>query len=221
MPIQNSILDELKESYYSWLKTKKSIGSLITNSIKESMDTIILIGGLVIFYSVLIEILFNFNFFQQILIFIAKITSLDIQIIKAFIAGFFEITIGCKNIASINISLISKILIINFLIGWSGLSVHSQALSFINNQDINSRLYIFSKFLHGILSTVFGYIIYVFKYKNYIQSTFSETIFLHKNFHFSSWFNILTNSTKLAFTISIYLLILSLFVYIVFRKSFK
>lgn len=211
--------EELKRSYLSWFKTKKSIGSLITNSIKESMDTIILIGGLVIFYSVLIEILFNFNFSQQIISFIAKITSLDIQIIKGIISGFFEITVGCKNIASTNISLISKVLIINFLIGWSGLSVHSQALSFINNTDINSRLYIISKFFHGILSTIFGYIIYTLKYKNYIQSTFLGPVFLSKQFHLFNWIYLLISSTKLALTISLYMFLFSIFIYIAFKKS--
>ena len=44
---------------------------------------------------------------------------------------------------------------INFLIGWSGFSIHSQALSFISKTDIDNKLYIISKFLHGILSSIF------------------------------------------------------------------
>lgn len=217
----NNVFEELKESYISWIKTKKSIGSLITNSIKESMNTIILIGGLVIFYSVLIEILFSLSFFEQIFHFIGKIVPLDTQIIKGIISGVFEVTIGCKNIASTNMSFIGKILIINFLIGWSGLSVHSQALSFINNTDINSRLYIISKLFHGILSTIFGYIIYILKYKNYIQPTFLQFIPISKQFNFFNWIYVLTSSTKLALIMSLYIFLFSIFVYLIFRKSRK
>lgn len=217
----NNIYEELKESCISWIKTKKSIGSLITHSIKESMNTIILIGGLVIFYSVIIEILFSLSFSEQIFHFIGKIVPLDTQIIKGVISGIFEVTIGCKNIASSNMSFIGKILIINFLIGWSGLSVHSQALSFINNTDINSRLYIISKLFHGILSTIFGYIIYILKYKNYIQPTFLQFIPISKQFNFFNWIYVLTSSTKLALIMSLYIFLFSIFVYLIFRKSRK
>lgn len=213
--------EDLKESYLLWVKTKKPIGSLITNSIKESMDTIILIGGLIVFYSVLIEVLFNFNFFQQILSSIANVTSFDTQVIKGIMSGFFEMTIGCKNIASINISIFSKILIINFLIGWGGLSVHSQALSFINNTDINSKLYLISKFFHGILSSVIGYIIYMFKYRNYVQSIFFQYIAFPKPFHLFDWIYVLTSSTKLALTMSLYIFLFSIFIYLILKKSIK
>jgi sporulation integral membrane protein YlbJ len=212
-----SIFEEIKSSYILWLKTKKSIGSLITKSIKESMDTIILIGGLVIFYSVLVEIIFNMTFFKNFLYYISNILSVDSQIIKGIITGFFEVTIGCKNIAATNTSLINKILIINFLIGWSGLSVHSQSLSFINSTDINGKIYIVSKFFHGILSTIFSYLIYLIGYKNYIQPIFIESKPIFRHLQISDWMNLLKNSSKLAISMGLYILFLSIFVSIIFR----
>lgn len=212
-----SIFEEIKSSYILWLKTKKSIGSLITKSIKESMDTIILIGGLVIFYSVLVEIIFNMTFFKNFLYYISDVLSVDSKIIKGIVSGFFEVTIGCKNIAATNTSLINKILIINFLIGWSGLSVHSQSLSFINSTDINGKIYIVSKFFHGILSTLFSYLIYLIGYKNYIQPTFIESKPMFRHLQISDWMNLLTNSSKLAISMGLYILFLSIFVSIIFR----
>ncbi|WMM26737.1 sporulation integral membrane protein YlbJ [Tissierella sp. MB52-C2] len=214
-----SIFEEIQESYNSWVKTKKSIGSLITKSVKESMDTIILIGGLVIFYSVLVEVLFNMKFINHFLYLLSNILSIDLQIVKGFIVGIFEVTMGCKNIAAANIDFIYKVLLINFIIGWSGISVHSQSLSFINKTDINGKLYIFSKFLHGILSSIFGYIIYLVKYKNYIQSTFSNAITSYGQFELLDWIYLLTSSAKLALTISIYIFILSVLISLLFRKS--
>lgn len=212
-----SVFEEIRIAYIIWLNTKKSIGSLISKSIKESMDTIILIGGLVIFYSVLVEVVFNMNFFKNFLFHISNTLSVDATIIKGFISGFFEVTIGCKNIAATNTSLINKILIINFLIGWSGLSVHSQSLSFINNTDINSKIYIISKFFHGILSTILSYLIYLIRYKNYIQPTFIESKLVFKYLQISDWMHLLINSTKLAISMGLYILVISIFAFIIFR----
>lgn len=216
-----SIFKEIQDSYIRWLKTKKSIGSLITKSIKESMDTIILIGGLVIFYSVLVEILFNMNFFNDLLYSISNLFSVDIQLMKGIISGFFEVTIGCKNVATTNTSLINKVIIINFLIGWSGLSVHSQALSFINNTDIDGKIYIVSKFLHGILSAAISYLLYLIKYKNYIQPAFIESTPVFRHLPFFDWMNLLTNSTKLAISMSLYMFLLSIFISLILKALGK
>lgn len=207
---KGDIFEEIQDSYITWLKTKKSIGSLITKAVKESMDTILLVGGLVIFYSVLVEILFNMNFFNKILSYLGSIFTIDIQLIKGIIIGLFEVTIGCKNIAALNIDFITKIIIINFIIGWSGFSVHSQAISFINTTDINSKLYIISKFFHGVLSGIFAYIIYLFKYQNYTQPTAYYPIHLGNGFSLSNWIYLLTSSTKLVLIISLYIFLLSI-----------
>src|SRR5690606_9834717 len=118
---ERNLWQEIQNTYLSWLKTKKSIGSLITNSVKESMDSILIIGGLVIFYSVLVETLFNINLVQKFFINISNLLSIDSQLLKGVIVGFFEMTTGCKNIAEANINLMYKILAINFVIGWSGI----------------------------------------------------------------------------------------------------
>jgi len=212
---KRNIFQEIQDSYITWSKTKKSIGSLIAKSVKESMDTIILIGGLIIFYSVLVEVLFSMKFFNTILYYISNLLNLDSQLIKGTIIGFFEMTIGCKNISLSNISFINKILVINFLIGWGGLSVHSQALSFINSTDLNSKLYIISKFFHGILSAIFGYIIYLLKYQDYVQTTFYNSIPFNIQYSFSNWVFLLTSSTRLALTLSIYVFFLSILVSII------
>lgn len=216
-----NIFENLQESYISWIKTKKSIGSLITDSVKESMDTILLIGGLVIFYSVLVEIFFSMKLTNKILYFLSNSLTIDIQLLKGIAIGFFEMTLGCKNIAEANISIINKVLIINFIIGWGGLSVHSQALSFINNTDISSKLFSMSKFLHGILSSIFGYILYIIKYKNYIQPAFSNPVNLFIHFDLLDWIYLISSSTKLVLVISLYMLLFSIFISSIFRTFSK
>lgn len=156
---------------------ERSIGNAISHSVKDSMESIINIGGFVIIYLVIINILLSLNIVDSFILNIAKSFGLNPDILKGLFAGIIEITVGCQKIAVLNIPLIEKMIIINFIIGWAGFSIHSQALSFINKTDINTKIYLLSKLFHGILSGVYTYIIYILKYKNTIAfPTFNEML---------------------------------------------
>ncbi len=193
-------------------KTNYSIGSILANSVKNSMNTIALIGGFMIFYSVLTELLFTSNFFNSAVKFIDNIIprKINIDALKGIIAGILEITTGCKKISTANINLKYKIAIINFLIGWSGFSIHSQALSFISNTDINSTLYIFSKFLHGVFACIYSLVFYQLKYKNIIEPSFLPSLHPTESMYFLEWPTLFISSIKLAILVTIYMLICSL-----------
>ncbi len=110
--------------------------------------------------------------------------------------------------------LIHKVTLINFLIGWSGFSVHSQALSFISNTDINGKLYIFIKLIHGSLSAVYTILLYNFIYKDLISPSFYPYYYPMDPIFILEWPNLLLNSIKLALLMTLYLLISSLIVFL-------
>ncbi len=179
-------------------KNNLNIGLLLSNSIKNSTSSIITIGGFMLLYSVLLEILYiskSFNLLIKLITYILPF-NINSEVIKSFLSGIVEITIGCSKIAETNIPLPYKIFIINFFIGWSGLSIHSQALSFLSKTDINSKLYIFTKFLHGLLSTCYSYILYKILYNNLIFQYNTKETFNFQVTSFSKWINILALSTQ-------------------------
>ena len=192
-----------------------SIGSLLANSVKTSINTIALIGGFMIFYSVLTELLFLSKIFNLFINSINKIITIDIEILKGFIAGILELTTGCRKISMANTNIIYKIAIINFLIGWSGFSIHSQALSFISNTDINGKLYLFSKFLHGIFSRFYSLLLYIVKYKTLIEPSFLPNPYAIKSIYFLEWPVLFISSIKLAILVTIYMFISSLIMLLV------
>lgn len=132
------------------------------------------------------------------------------DVVKGFMAGLLELTTGCKIISKAPIDLIYKILIINFLIGWSGLSIHSQALNFISGTDIDSKIYLFAKFFHGIFASIYGLILYLIKYEEIIKPSFMPSLPPSEFLHPLSWPYLFINSFKLAIFITIYMLISSL-----------
>lgn len=211
--ILNSLKTELSNDY--------SIGSVLSNSVKKSISTITLIGGFIIFYSVLTEILFASNSFNQLINFINNIIpiKINIELLQGFITGLLEVTTGCAKIATINIDLIYKILIVNFLIGWSGFSIHSQALTFISKTDIDSKIYLFFKFIHGILASFYGFIFYILKYKNLVEPSFIPGTYPPHYIYPIEWPLLLINSFKLVIFTTIYMLVCSLILLIIYAIS--
>lgn len=197
---------------------KSSIGVLISNSVRDSIDSILLIGGFVIIYSVIIELLFISKGFNSAIIMTSNYLHIKPDLIKGVIAGIIELTTGCKRIAESEISLIVKILLCNFLIGWGGLSIHSQALSFISLTDLNSYLYLFSKLLHGILSTIYTYLIYIIFYKNTIIPSMVYTSYVIKT-GLNNWIYIFTSSIKTSIFVIMYFIIFSLLTDQLIRKK--
>lgn len=196
---------------YKPTKKDNSIGSIISTCIKDSMDSMLLIGGFVIIYSVIIDVLLESYFFNTILSSISKITFLDLEVLKGITAGIIELTNGCNIISSLNIKFINKLLIINFLIGWGGFSIHSQALSFISNTDINSKIYLVSKFFHGVLASFYTYILYLLKYKGVLSATFNTTPFTIPT-DLEHWLSLLISSSKITITLLMFIFILSILI---------
>ena len=140
----------------------KALGSILGNSVKHSMESQLLIGGFIILFSVIINLLIP----EQ------MSSSSDIamgdwvfafpskwQLIKPLGAGILEITTGCQLIGDSLADFRNKILAASFIIGWGGFSIHSQAISLLANTDLSIGLYLLSKFLHGLISTGITYLI--------------------------------------------------------------
>ena len=200
-----------------YLNKDYSIGMILGNCVKNSLTSIFTVGGFIVFYSVAIDLLFASKAFEKIMFLLNYIIPLEtnMDILQGLIAGILEITTGCNKISSLDIDFLQKILIINFLIGWGGLSIHSQALSFISKTDINTKIYIFSKFLHGILSSLYTLIIYNLKYKSFAEFTFIPNPYIPEYVYSNNWIYIFIKSSKLAFLIFFYMLICSAIVMII------
>ncbi len=150
------------------------IGVVLGEAVKNSFNSILLVGGFIILFSVVIqmlEILKIIDFSTSILA--TLLTPLEVSplVIKTFLTGLLEVTTGAKLVAdSTYIGLRTQVAITSFIIGWSGFSIHAQVLSFIGDTDINSNLYLLSKALHGIFSLLITYYVFPFFSDFFISS---------------------------------------------------
>ncbi|ABR48916.1 Sporulation integral membrane protein YlbJ [Alkaliphilus metalliredigens QYMF] len=145
-------------------KNNPSFGLLMGNAVKESFNTMLVVGGFIILFSVVINIVEIIGLVQllaQGLFYLLKPLQMNMQAIKGLITGLFEITIGSKLIAeSQSVPLVTKIAATSFVIAWSGFSIHAQVISIISSTDIRPTIYMASKLLHGLFSFVFIYLLY-------------------------------------------------------------
>lgn len=138
---------------------KKPFGILLGMSVKNSIETLLIIGGFITLFSVIINLFTLLGFIDLLSNFVIDfLFFLDIKknIIQAVMSGIFEMTIGCKLIAEIpDISFLQQAVFSTILISWSGFSIHAQAASFISKTDLSMGIYLFSKLLHALLSGIF------------------------------------------------------------------
>ena len=136
------------------LKENLSSAEIITNSIKNSIYTILQIGSFVIFFSILLDILKSTKILN-VFAYILSIIGLDETFSLSFLYGFFEITNGLSLIQNIYLNNeILSIMIISFLLGFSGISILFQIYSIIKKEHISIKPYILGKLLQGIFSVI-------------------------------------------------------------------
>lgn len=121
------------------------------SSIYKSITSILSIGGVIVIFSV-----FSI-FLNNLLISVSKYLSLSSvlsDIIHALSVGILEISNGCSLAASSALPLNVKLVLINFLISFSGISVLFQTIAVSNDYNFNIGSYIFHKFVQGLIAAL-------------------------------------------------------------------
>ncbi len=218
---QNYINLAFKKLFNPHKKDRKSFGVIIGNSVKESINTLLIIGGFIILYSVIIELLSItniINFLSNLISVIFPFISNE-ELTEGLISGIIEMTNGCKIIASANSSnYIMKLCITSFLIGWSGFSIHSQVLSFVGKTNLNFNIYVLSKLMHGLFSSFITFGLFNIYYNKKIIICSSNIKFNNLLIN-SSWFSIFNFSLILSITIISTVILTSLLIAYIFSKK--
>lgn len=159
-----SIVHAFKEMHHTRLKDERPLGEVIGDSVLNSIKTLVMVGGFIILFSVLIKLLYLIGIsplvailFEQLL----NLFSLPIDFALPFFSGLFEITIGAKGISDISTdTLLAKAVLVSFILGFNGFSVQAQVASILAKTDIRFSPYFFSRFLHGLFASILTIILY-------------------------------------------------------------
>lgn len=183
VPEKLNVVNEIKRIIKSKVNDKDGFYTLFGEAVYSGLNTILMVGGFVIVFSVVFKIFTLLGIISTLanIIYIPlSLFGVSKNLTYAFISGLFEITIGCNNIAAVNDSpLIIKLALSVFIISFSGLSILAQCNNFLAKTDINVHIYTFSKFLHGLIGFIYCLILYPLFRPSFSIPTFSiyETIY--------------------------------------------
>lgn len=161
MPNKSKIKD-----YYSNKKGSSfDMGTTLKNSIENAIKTSTLVGGFVTLFFILNEIIKNSIIFNAISNFTYNLFKIPNELTKGFILGILEITNGCNLISSSCISLDIKILVLGFLLGFSGICIIWQCNSFMTRLKFSTKYYVKHKIIQGIFCSIYSLLLYKYIYK--------------------------------------------------------
>ena len=144
---KTSIKTALSKMHYKRLTSKK-FGIVLGESINNTINTLLLLLGIItsfLIISTIINNIFNFK-----------------SLYKGIISGILEMTQGIKYLSILNISNTIKASLITFIISFGGLSVHSQTISIISDTDIKYKYFFIARIYHAIISSSLVFLILKF-----------------------------------------------------------
>lgn len=124
----------------------ESFGSILNESVINSLNTMFLLLGIVTIFSII-------SFF------ISNILSLS-SLNKTILSGILEMTQGIKNVANLNINNLLKMIIVTSFISFGGLCVHMQVISIISETKIKYKTFFIARIIHTIISSCIISILY-------------------------------------------------------------
>ena len=138
------------------------LGEVLGKSITNSLSTILMIGGFVVIFSVIISILNQSGILSSLSGLLSPVfctIGFPIELIKPILAGIIELTNGVNLVANTHIKAISvNIVSASFLLGFGGISVLLQVFSIISKAGLSIKNYTIGKLLQGIFAAIYTYI---------------------------------------------------------------
>lgn len=147
------------------LRDGRSFGEMLRDALQSSLKLILVVGGLVVFFCVVLEVLTMsriMNGFYWGIDAVLQLVHFPPELSQAVVNGLFEVTLGAKSAAGagVHLTLMSKVAIAAFILSWSGLSVHAQVVSLLSRTDLRYGPFVIARLLHGLMAAALVFILW-------------------------------------------------------------
>lgn len=135
----------------------RTLGELLKSAVASSLQLIIVVGGLVVFFNVLMELLARAGVMSALFNVTGRLLSLagfPHELSAALVSGLFEVTLGARSAgeAAGGIPLQFKAAAAAFILSWGGLSVHAQVASILNGTGLRYLPFMLARLVHALLA---------------------------------------------------------------------
>ncbi|MFJ7752049.1 sporulation integral membrane protein YlbJ [Peribacillus muralis] len=169
MPKVPSIRQAFSEMHRTRIKETRPFGSLLGDAVLSSIQTLLMIGGFIILFSVVNKLLFHMNITGLLASWVGgvlHIYNFPDSLSLPFISGMFEMTLGSKLTSAVeNASLFQQTVMTSFILAFNGFSIQAQVASIIASTDIRFLPFFFARIAHGFLASMITVLLWVPFYK--------------------------------------------------------
>ena len=127
-----------------------SLPKAFTDAVTGAMRSTLSISAFVIFFSVVLRLLTHYGVLD-LLAGGLSLVGFRPEWARRLVAGLLELTSGVSSLTEPG-SLTGRASMAAFMLGWAGISVHCQVLSFLIDSGLSARTYLTGKLCHGLLA---------------------------------------------------------------------
>lgn len=153
----------IKAMHEARLLDGRGLGRLLQDSVQSALRLMIVVGGLVVFFSVVMEMLTHAGIVETLaeaLRYLFQLIGLPAPLADASIFGLFEVTLGARAAGTAGTGLMHQVAIAAWILSWGGLSVHAQIASLLSRTDLRYRPLFLARLLHGFLAMALVYVLW-------------------------------------------------------------
>ncbi|WP_026692141.1 sporulation integral membrane protein YlbJ [Peribacillus kribbensis] len=154
-----SIRAALAALHRTRIKDNRPIGKMLGDAVLSSINTLLMIGGFIILFSVVNKLLFEMGITGFLALFVKdvlRLLHLSEGLSIPFIAGIFEITLGAQMTSQVqDAALMQQAVITSFILAFSGFSVQAQVASILAETDIRFLPFFLARIMQGIFAGIY------------------------------------------------------------------
>lgn len=152
---QSRMTIALKAMHEARLLDGRGMGRLLQDSVESALKLMIVVGGLVVFFSVVMEMLTHAGILEalaEMLRLLFGWCGLPASLADSVIFGLFEVTLGAREAGTAGTGLMHQVAIAAWVLSWGGLSVHAQIASLLSRTNLRYKPLLLARLLHGFIA---------------------------------------------------------------------
>ena len=132
-----------------------TLPAAFTGAVSRSLQSTLNICAFVVFFAVVLRLLSAYGVLAA-LARLLSLAGLEAEWAKRLVAGLLELSSGVASLQG-GAGLTGRVSLAAFMLGWAGLSVHCQVLSFLVDSGLSARVYLAGKLCHGLIAAGLTY----------------------------------------------------------------
>ena len=132
-----------------------TLPAAFTGAVSRALQSTLNICAFVVFFAVVLRLLSAFGVLSA-LAGLLSLAGLEAEWADRLMAGLLELSSGVASLRG-GAGLTGRVALAAFMLGWAGLSVHCQVLSFLVDSGLSARVYLAGKLCHGLTAAGLTY----------------------------------------------------------------